>query len=61
MANAATVHVTYHRTYCNHVHAWIDRCTTVADVQAITYGTTLPDDLATHMAAVIAAAGGGNA
>lgn len=61
MAKAATAHVTYHRTYCNHVHAWIDRCVTVADVQAITYGVALPDDLATHMAAVIAVAGGGNA
>ena len=61
MAKAATTHVTYHRTYCNHVHAWIDRCTAVADVQAITYGATLPDDLATHMAAVLAAAEGGNA
>lgn len=58
MAKAATAHVTYHRTYCNHVHAWIDRCTTVADVQAITYGAALPDDLATHMAAVLSEAGG---
>lgn len=61
MAKAATAHVLYHQTYCNHARTWAKRCTAVADVQAITYGAALPDDLATHMAAVIAAAGGGNA
>ena len=61
MAKAATAHILYHQTYCNHARMWVKRCTAVADVQAITYGATLPDDLATHMAAVIAAAGGGNA
>jgi hypothetical protein len=58
MAKAATAHILYHQTYCNHARMWVKRCTAVADVQAITYGTALPDDLATHMAAVIAAAGG---
>lgn len=61
MARAATDYVLYHQTYCNHVRAWVKRCTTVVDVHAIAYGTALPDDLATHMAAVIAAARGGNA
>ncbi|WP_051131808.1 DUF4376 domain-containing protein [Oscillibacter ruminantium] len=61
MAKAATAHILYHQTYCNHARTWAKRCTAVADVQAITYGAALPDDLATHMAAVIAAAGGGNA
>ena len=61
MAKAATAHILYHQTYCNHARMWVKRCTAVVDVQAITYGATLPDDLAQHMAAVIAAAGGGNA
>jgi len=58
MATAATAHVLYHQTYCNHVRAWVKRCETAADVEAITYGAELPDDLKAHMAAVI---GGGNA
>ncbi|MDN0032558.1 DUF4376 domain-containing protein [Oscillibacter ruminantium] len=61
MAKAATAHILYHQTYCNHARMWVKRCTAVTDVQAITYGATLPDDLTQHMAAVIAAAGGGNA
>lgn len=61
MATAATTHILYHQTYCNHVRTWVKRCTTVADVQAITYGAALPDDLKAHMAAVLAAAGCGNA
>ena len=61
MAAAATAHVLYHQTYCNHVRAWVKRCETVADVQAITYGAELPDDLKAHMVTIIAAAGGGNA
>lgn len=56
MAQAATAHVLYHQTYCNHVRAWAKRCETTAEVQAITYGTELPEDLAAHMAAVLAAA-----
>ena len=61
MAKAATAHVLYHQTYCNHVRAWVKRCETAADVEAITYGAALPDDLKAHMAEIIAAAGGGNA
>ena len=61
MAKAATAHILYHQTYCNHARTWVKRCTAVADVEAITYGAALPDDLATHMASVLAAAGGGNA
>jgi len=61
MATAATTHILYHQTYCNHLRTWVKRCTTVADVQSITYGAMLPDDLAAHMAAVLAAAGCGNA
>ena len=58
MATAATAHVLYHQTYCNHVRAWVKRCTAIADVESITYGAELPDDLAQHMATVL---GGGNA
>ena len=58
MASAATAHILYHQTYCNHARIWVKRCTAVADVQAITYGTALPDDLAQHMASILAAAGG---
>ena len=59
MATAATSHVLYHQTYCNHVRAWVKRCETAAEVEAITYGAVLPDDLKAHMDAIIAAAGGG--
>lgn len=58
MAKAATAHVLYHQTYCNHARAWVKRCTAIADVEAITYGAALPDDLAAHIATVL---GGGNA
>jgi len=60
MAKAATAHVLYHQTYCNHLRAWAKRCETAAEVQAITYGAELPEDLAAHTAAVLAAAEGGN-
>jgi len=60
MARAATGHVLRHQTYCNHLRAWAKRCETTAAVQDITYGAELPEDLAAHMAAVLAAAEGGN-
>lgn len=53
LAETATRHVLYHQTYCNHVRAWVKRCKTVAEVEGITYGVTLPDDLAEHIAAVL--------
>ena len=56
MASAATAHVLYHQTYCNHARQWAKRCTTEAELEAVTYGAALPDDLAEHMAAVLAAA-----
>ncbi|BAK99583.1 hypothetical protein OBV_23850 [Oscillibacter valericigenes Sjm18-20] len=61
MAKAATAHVLYHQTYCNHVRAWVKRCETAAEVEAIAYGAALPDDLKAHMETIIAAAGGKNA
>lgn len=58
MGRAATAHKLYHTTYYNHLAAWVRRCETVEEVQAITYGVELPDDLAENMAAILAAAGG---
>ena len=58
MAQAATVHKLCHTTYYNHLAAWVRRCETAEEVSAITYGAALPEDLAVHMAGVLAAAGG---
>lgn len=58
MAQAATAHKLYHTTYYNHLAAWVRRCETAEEVQAISYGAQLPEDLAENMAAVLAAAGG---
>ena len=60
LAQAATAHVFYHRTYCNHMNAWIARAD-LEELPAIVYGAELPKDLAASMAAIIAAAGGGTA
>lgn len=64
MATAATAHKLYHTTYINHLHIWVRRCTAKSEVDAITYGSNLPVDLAGNMAAIMAATmstGGGNA
>lgn len=58
MARAATAHKLYHTTYYNHLAAWVRRCAAAEEVQAITYGAALPEDLAANMAAILAAAGG---
>lgn len=58
MGRAATAHKLYHTTYYNHLAAWVRRCETAEEVQAITYGAELPDDLAENMAAILAGAGG---
>lgn len=60
LAQAATAHVFFHRTYCNHLNAWIARAG-LDELPAITYGAELPKDLAASMAQIIAAAGGGAA
>ena len=59
LAQAATGHVFYHRTYCNHLNAWIKRAE-LEELSGITYGAALPEDLAASMAAIISAAGGGS-
>jgi len=58
---AATEHKLYHTTYCNHLNAWIRRAESFAELDAISYGVSLPTDLADNMAAIIAAVSGGNA
>ena len=57
LAQAATAHVFYHRTYCNHLNAWIKRAG-LDEIPAIVYGADLPADLAASMAALIEKAGG---
>ena len=49
--------VFYHRTYCNHVNAWIARAG-LDELAAIEYGAELPADLAASMAQIIQEAGG---
>lgn len=61
MGNAATAHKLYHTTYCNHLNAWVRRCETAEEVEAIPYGAALPEDLAANMAAVLGAMEGGYA
>ena len=58
MAQTATAHKLYHTTYYNHLAAWVRRYGTTEEVQAITYGAALPEDLAKNMAAILGAAGG---
>ena len=57
LARAATAHVFYHRTYCNHVNAWIARAQ-AEELDGIVYGAQLPEDLAASMAAILEAGGG---
>lgn len=61
MAQAATAHKLYQTTYYNHLAAWVRRVNTPEELTAITYGAALPEDLAANMAAVLGAAGGGEA
>lgn len=60
MAASATAHKLYHTTYYNHLAAWVRRCKTAEELAVITYGADLPTDLSSNMAAILAAAGGGN-
>lgn len=57
IATAATAHVFYHRTYCNHMNAWIKRAT-MKQLDKIIYGAELPKDLAESMAEILAAEAG---
>jgi hypothetical protein len=49
IANAANVHIFWHRVYCNHLNAWIRRAETAKEIKAIAYTGNigeLPEDLA---------------
>lgn len=53
MAQAAAAHKLWHTTYYNHLASWVRRCEAAEEVQAITYGADLPEDLADRMAALL--------
>jgi len=50
---AAKNFVTYNTTLCNHLNVWIRRCTIIEDVSAITYTSTLPNDLLVNFNTII--------
>ena len=50
---AAKVFITKNVTLCNHLNVWIRRCTTTEEISAITYASTLPDDLLENYNAVL--------
>ncbi len=58
VADAAVRHIFYHRTYCNHLNAWVKRAGTAEELDGITYGAALPEDLAGSMGVLM---GGGGA
>lgn len=53
---SAKVHITYCTTYCNALKQWIKRETDPAVLEAITYGSDLPEDLAARMQQLLAEA-----
>ncbi|MDL2288259.1 hypothetical protein LJC32_02640 [Oscillospiraceae bacterium OttesenSCG-928-F05] len=55
IAQAATAHIFYHRTYCNHLFAWLRRAD-YDEFGGITYGAALPEDLAENMRRIVEAA-----
>lgn len=53
---AAVQYIAYNTTLCNHLLTWVRRCTTVVDVNAIAYNSTLPDDLKKNMDMILGGA-----
>ena len=53
LTQAVTEYKIYHTTYFNHLKAWVQRSTTVDEINGITYGSPLPPDLALHMAGLL--------
>lgn len=49
----ATEFKVYHTTYCNHMFAWINRLETADEINVITYGAELPEDLQNHLNEVL--------
>ena len=61
IAAASVKHKLYHTTLCNHLLTWARRAKTREELSGITYSADgLPEDLATNMASVLAAATGDN-
>lgn len=61
IAAASVKHKLYHTTLCNHLLTWARRAATKEELSGITYSADgLPEDLASNMAAVLAAAEGDN-
>ena len=61
IAAASVKHKLYHTTLCNHLLTWARRAATKEELSGITYAADgMPDDLASNMAAVLAAAAGDN-
>ena len=57
IAKASIQHKLYHTTLCNHLLTWARRAETAEELDGITYSAdNLPEDLATNMAQVLAAA-----
>lgn len=53
---AAVQYIAYNTTLCNHLLTWVRRCTAVADVNAITYTSVLPDDLQQNLNTILGGA-----
>lgn len=61
IAAASVRHKLYHTTLCNHLLTWARRAETKEELSGITYAADgMPEDLATNMAAVLAASAGDN-
>ena len=61
IAAASVRHKLYHTTLCNHLLTWARRAATKEALSGITYSADgLPEDLASNMAAVLAASAGDN-
>ena len=61
IAAASVKHKLYHTTLCNHLLTWARRAETKEELSGITYAADgMPEDLATNMDAVLAAAAGDN-
>ena len=61
IAAASVRHKLYHTTLCNHLLTWARRAETKEELSGITYAADgMPEDLASNMAAVLAASAGDN-
>ena len=49
----ATAHKLYHLTYYHHLIQWYNRAVTIEELELITYGAELPEDLATNMSKLL--------